>query len=386
MLGARFIPTGIKHLTVTALLPNGLDPIEITTHRIPTVHGKNELQVAQSIETDLRYRDFTANAIAINLRDGTIVDPFGGIADIKNKLIRGVDSAKDRFSEDPLRILRMVRFACSLGFKIDANTLKSAKFCVPLLKSISMERIRDEFSKILISSNTKQGFELLKELNIFPLIFPELQDCVGFEQNRFHKADVYYHTLEVIENTENDLTLRLSALLHDIGKPPSLSVSEDGERHFYRHESIGADMTKVILERFLYPSKLVSAVQTLVATHMRPIDAGAGGLRRLLRDTGEHYNLWRKLKEADALACKLDEEIFLKKLEVFDEKIADLKAQPDVSPLKNLAVNGQDIMDSLKIPPSREVGNILRALHEKVLDQPELNEKEALLELAKNIL
>lgn len=376
----RVIPTGLQHQTVTAVPIPGEAAVEITSFRSAGMSPESGLVLGTSIEEDLSYRDFTVNALAFSLSGHHLIDPHSGLEDIQRKVIRAVGDATSRFTEDPLRILRMLRFSCFEGFSLDAETKESSKAFATRIGGIAPERVREEFSKILLSSRADFGLNQLVELGFLKEFIPELVDCVGFEQNEFHPHAVFEHTLVVLMKTAPELRLRLAALFHDIGKPPSLSVDTEGRRHFYRHESIGADMTKDILKRLRYPNALSDEVVTLVRTHMRPITAGLPGLRRLLRDTEEVYDDWRALKEADASSVLLDQSQLKKELEHFDELMEEVKKGPNVSPLKNLAINGKDLIE-LGLTPSPRFGEILRELHERVLDEPELNTKESLLAL-----
>lgn len=379
--GIRVIPTGLQHLTLTAVPVMGMPHVEITSFRVPAKIGENDLRLSQDISTDLRYRDFTINALAVDIEKQVLIDPFCGLKDILSKTVALVESRQERFLEDPLRIMRMVRFACTLDFSIDDKTWNYAKINVDKLHNVSVERIRDEFCQILTSGDPVRGLVMSQQLGILKLILPEFAVCFGFEQNSFHKDDVFYHTLETISRTQANLTLRLSALLHDIGKPPTLSVDDAGQRHFYKHEVVGAEMSERILERLKFPLTTIRDVRTLVATHMRPLDAGDGGLRRLLRDTHNLFPLWRQLKEADASSCKMDPLILQKDLATFDSRISRIQAEPSVSPLASLKISGKDILE-LGIEPGPIIGVILRTLHEEVLDDPTRNVRSSLLERA----
>ena len=379
--GIHCVPTGLKHQTVTAVVSEGGANIEITTFRGPGMDPKGGVSASSSIEEDLRYRDFTINALAYSPASRRVVDPHGGLEDLQRKVVRAPGSPDDRFREDPLRVLRMIRFASRTGFTVDAATFHAAAKFVEELRSVSVERIRDEHSKTLLADQPDRGLRMYFELGILTLLFPEIAAFVGFEQNEFHKDDLFEHTLEVIRRTPPDLALRLAALLHDVGKPASLSFHPDtGARRFFRHESIGAEMSVDFLRRLRYPRSLTEEVVLLVETHMRPIEAGPGGLRRLLRDTGESFDRWRILKEADAASTKLEHSELLRRLAEFDAAMAEVKKGPAVSPLKSLAVNGNDLL-ALGVTPGPRVGVLLRALHEKVLDDPSLNERETLLAL-----
>ena len=377
--GLKTVPTGLKHQTVTVVIND--QNIEITSFRSSGMNPEGGLKLGKSIEEDLSYRDFTINAIAYDVNDDRIIDPFQGKRDLALKKLCCVGNPTERFQEDPLRVMRLLRFYSQLDFEIDNTTHIAAKSFSKDVANCSIERIREEFNKLLIGINSESALTKMQELGIMDFFIPEFSACFGFEQNKFHAKDVFFHTLEVVNSTRPDLTLRLGAFFHDIGKPPSLSTDEQGERHFYKHEKIGAELTKVIMTRLKYSNKLIEEVSCLVDTHMRPIDAGKPGLRRLLRDTADIFPLWRELKEADSLAVKIDPVVLKNNLEKFDQEIAEIKSAPDVSPLANLALKGNDLIE-MGMSPSPIFGVILRALHEKVLDQPELNDKEILKKLA----
>lgn len=382
--GIVTIPTGLKHQTVTAVIGESGRNVEITTFHGPGMRPEGGVQAATTIEQDLYFRDFTINSLALAVASGTIVDPHGGMNDLQQRVLRSTDPT-ERFREDPLRIMRMVRFASTLGFTIERATFAAARELRTDFAKVSVERIRDELVRILLSERPDEGFQLLHELRILQDILPEVVTFFGFEQNKFHKADLFVHTFEVVKSVRPELIIRLAALFHDVAKPLTVSVGEDGERHFFLHEKIGAELVRDILHRLKFSNASIDAVARLVLTHMRPLEAGSGGLRRILRDTAEHYPLWRELKEADALACKVDEDDFRARLADFDSRMVEVMKGPQVSPLSSLAVDGNDLM-SIGFAPSRALGDCLKALHEMVLDNPELNSKEALLPLAQQRL
>lgn len=383
--GLRVIPTGLQHQTVTVLSPDSPDTIEITSFRNSGISSTNKQSFSETIDEDLKYRDFTINSIAISVKNRELIDPNNGISDIKNKTIRAVGDPKQRFIEDPLRIYRMVRFACQLSFNIDIATFNSGAAQIESTKAIAVERVRDEFCKILTSKNPAKGIRLLEEVGLLNLFLPEISSMKGFEQNDFHHLDLFDHSVAVAAETSDDLIMRLAGLMHDIGKPATLSVDENGMRHFYKHEHLGAEMVSTALERLKFSKKQTSDVSLLTKLHMRPLTAGAAGIRRLLRDLDELYPKWRELKEADARHCLFDSNELKRQLDEFDRQVEEIKNAPDVSPLKNLALKGQDIL-ALGVSPGPRVGEILRALHEQVLDNPEMNSRQELLKLAKAMI
>jgi len=380
----RTIPTGLQHQTIT-VVNDDKENIEITSFRDLGMSPEGGLVLGQSIEQDLACRDFTINALAYNIKTKKIIDPYSGAQDLENKLIRAVIDPDLRFKEDPLRIMRMLRFCSELDFEINTETLEAANKYYLELKKCSVERVREEFNKLLIGENPTKAITLMQEIGIMEMFIPEFSKCYQFEQNKFHHKDVFFHTLDVIENSSPDLKLRLSSFFHDIGKPPSLSVDEKGERHFYKHEHIGAEMTKEIMKRLKYSNKLIKEVSILVNTHMRPTSAGKPGLRRLLRDTESVFNEWRELKEADSLAVRDDVEVLNQELKDFDLAIEAVRNESFESPYANLAINGDDLIE-LGLKPSILFKNILNTLQEKVLDKPELNNKKELIKITQEII
>lgn len=376
--GYRVIPTGLSHQTVSVLCAEDLPPVEITSFRTANMSPDGGVFLGKSIEEDLKFRDFRCNAIAFHIFTGNLIDPYEGIESILKKEIICVGNPEDRFLEDPLRILRMVRFCSELGFFINEDTYDSAYKNFHQLSNVSIERIREEFSKILISKYSVIGLEHLRELGFYKIYIPEMETCIDFEQNKFHNKDVYRHTLDVVELSNNSLLLRLAAFFHDIGKPPSLSTDEDGERHFYLHEKIGADMIQEILNRLSYPKQLQQAVKILIYTHMRPIDAGKAGLKRILRDTEPYYEEWRDLKEADTVAVLGRTNEVVNDFKKFDERIQDILNSKKESNFRSLEINGNDLIN-LGIRRGPIYKDILKFCEELVIENADKNSKEMLI-------
>lgn len=392
--GIRVIPSGLSHQTVTAKIyfaegdPNNeLPHVEITSFRNSEMNPHGGVFLGQSIEEDLIYRDFTINALALSITlsedknsvitETSIIDPTQGTTDINNKIIRTCGEAEKRFLEDPLRILRMIRFATTLDFNIEDSTAKKGRELFSKLQMVSMERVREEFLKILTSNFPRKGLLLLKDFGFYDLFLPEMATCVDFEQNKFHKHDVFIHTIDVVEKSKPTKLSRLAAFFHDIGKPPSLSVDEKGERHFYLHEKIGSEMMDEIGPRLKFSNEETSAIKKLVYTHMRPIDAGSGGLRRILRDTEPYYTAWRELKYADTVAVLGENPEVLSQFADFDTRIKEIQDSEKDSPYKTLAINGNDLI-ALGFKPGPEFKKILHHLHELVMDEPSKNTKDTL--------
>ncbi len=371
--GVRVVLTGIEHGTILAVINSS--HYELTTFRKPGTRHQSEF--SDLIETDLGGRDFTINAIAYDLSSRKIVDPFGGVSDLNHDLLRAVGSAEERFQEDPLRIMRMVRFGVAAGRTVDAATSDAARRLVPLLNSVSIERIRSEIEHILMSPCAPEGFRELARLGVLDITIPELSQTMGVEQNDFHIHDVFEHTLDVVNNCPYDRILRLTALFHDIAKPASLTVDEDGNRHFYLHEKIGANMCREIMERLKYSHDDIETVSLLVDTHMRPLSCGPQGVRRLMRELGGHLDRWLEFKYADKPPKGAPQE-FEAGLENFNRLLEEEKRRTVGSVFSALAIRGDDVMNA-GIPKGPRVGQILKLLNDEVLEVPDRNTREYLL-------
>lgn len=383
----KTIPTGIKHGTITVIVNN--NAYEVTTYRIDGDYKDNrrpeEVKFVTNIKEDLSRRDFTINALAYNEQKG-LKDFFNGQQDLKNKIIRSVGVPDKRFNEDALRMLRAIRFSCQLDFEIHIDTLNSIKNNFTLIKNISVERIRDEFSKILLSSVPSKGLLLLETTGILELILPELQKCVGFDQKTpYHDKDIFMHTLSVVDKTPSILYLRLAALFHDISKPQCFFLDEKGIGHFYGHPKTGENITRDILKRLKYDNDTINKVCILVKEHMNILDNPKdSALKRLLNRVGKDiiFDLF-KLQRADILSSA-PPFLFMEKVNYMDSKITEI-INSDVPLNSNeLAINGNDLIKELSIKPSQIIGKILNYLLDRVLDDPTLNTRETLLELAKD--
>lgn len=267
----RVIETGIKHGTVTVLIDS--EPLEITTYRSEGTYSDNrhpdEVVFSESLSDDVIRRDFTMNAIAYDFSSG-FCDLVGGIDDIKNQTIRCIGDAETRFREDALRILRALRFSSVLGFTIEENTKKAIHQCKDLLRNISAERIRDEFTKLICGKNV---YNVLQEFSDVVTVFiPEMSVCIGFEQkNRHHCYDVYTHILKAVETSKPDTIIRLSLFFHDIGKPIVAHFDEKGEQHYYGHPKKSAEITEKVMTRLRFDNDTKNKVVTLVFFHDSPI-------------------------------------------------------------------------------------------------------------------
>lgn len=369
------IPLGIEFGTVVVVMDN--EEFEITTYRADGEYSDsrkpNEVFFAETIEEDLSRRDFTINAMAM-AADGEIVDPFLGQEDLRNGIIKAVGSADKRFAEDALRMLRAVRFAAQLDFKIEGSTFNAIIKNKDSIKNISKDRIQAELNKILVSSNPSKGLSLLQETGLLEILLLELALCFGFEQhNPHHELDIFNHTLAVVENVANSLELRLAALLHDIGKPVTFTLDDKKVGHFFKHESEGAEIAERIMKSLNYPRKTVEKIVFLIQNHMKA-DMSLKGLKKLTGEVGEElvFSLL-DLQIADRLASTD------KNIASLLAKKAELKTaleQGLALSRKDLAINGGDLLRLGK--SGKEIGLILSHLLEIVLEDPTLNTKAEL--------
>src|SRR5574344_795723 len=404
------IPTGIAHGTVTIHIFG--HEIETTTFRTEAGYSDgrhpDSVKYAATIEEDLSRRDFTMNAIAADLSTGELVDPFHGQKDIQNKVIRTVGNPLDRFNEDGLRPVRAVRFAGQLGFSIEQATLSSLSNPAVLKKTsgISIERFRDELTKILLSKKPSISLKLLEQTGIMNIFMPEFTVCRGCLQadaRGFHEFDVADHLFYACDGAENFketeiadnlLIVRTAALLHDIGKPASRTTEMwQGHEiiHFHGHETAGASIAKKILTRLRFPTAFIDTVAHLVKEHMfyyEPVWSDAAVRRFIVRIGKDNLENLFAVRIADIygmhnvpVVAGSPTQLNLAELQ---SRIDKVTAEKSALSLKDLTVNGKDLI-TLGVPAGKILGEILNELLETVLDSPEMNDKEKLLSLAKNI-
>lgn len=369
------------------LRDNSLKVIEITPYRIEGAYSDHRrpdsVIFSDKIEDDLKRRDFTINSIAYDADTGEIIDPFYGVADLARGLIKTVGDPNDRFNEDGLRILRAIRFHVELGFVIDSETEKAILENKDILKSISKERIRDEFIKIIMSPNPSGGLELMRKLGVLTYVIPELEDTIGIEQNKAHSYDVWTHLIKTVQHSADKgfpLHVRLSALFHDISKPASRRFDQDAKQWtFYGHEVVGSRVTKRILENLKFSRETIERVSKLVRWHMFFSDTAQithSAVRRMISNVGKE-NVWDliNIRHCDRIGTGRPKENPYR-LRKYQSMIEEVMADPiSVGMLK---VNGQRIMELLDAKPGPIIGQILNALLEEILDDPKLNTKEYL--------
>lgn len=375
--GLHTIDTGLKHGTIMVVIDGS--HVELTTFRT-----KHPNVYADTIEADLSLRDFTINAIAYAISADAIIDPYGGASDLQADRLRAVGAAAERFTEDPLRMLRMIRFGAAEGRSIEADCLAFTQANAALISSVSVERVRTELEKLVVAPAAAEAIRVLVSSGLCKEILPEVLPTIGFEQNEFHIHDVFEHTLWVLERAPRDLTLRLAALFHDLGKPPAFSLGENGERHFYRHEELSENICLEAMRRLKFSNEMTKAVAAIVRHHMRPLDCGPAGVRRILRDLGEYYDGWRQIKIADA-PPRMSTEEFRERLNNFDALVGAEFERRKGSVYGKLAVNGDDLK-LLGCKPGPGMGMLLKFLEELVIETPELNDKSELLRRAEDYL
>ncbi|MEW6724250.1 MAG: CCA tRNA nucleotidyltransferase [Bacillota bacterium] len=387
----RTVATGMAHGTITVL--SGDRQVEVTTFRVESSYSDRRhpdaVRYVRRLADDLARRDFTINALAADA-SGRLVDLFGGIDHLERRWVAAVGEPGERFGEDALRMMRAVRIASELGFDIERNTYRAIRENASKLQHISIERIRDEFRRIVVSPHPRIGLERLRETGLLAEFLPELLEGYDFPQNRHHRYTVWEHNLIAMESVPPELELRLAALLHDVGKPRSLSVDEEGERHFFNHEIIGADLAYHILKRLKFEKTTVSRVVHLVryhmALHLAP-DMKDAAIRRLIRRVGlENMDTLLRLREADRRASgKKPGPVSRGTLELL-RRIDRILKEDAAFGLKDLAVNGNDIMEATGLKPGPMVGRLLSQLLEAVLEDPKVNQKETLIALARERL
>ena len=366
-----------------------LKEIEITTYRTEQSYTDkrhpDKISFTFNVEEDLSRRDFTINALALN-KKGELLDLFDGQKDLDNKIIKAVGNAKERFNEDALRMIRAIRLAIILGFKIEPKTLKAIQEDAGLIQFIAKERIRDELVKMIMSDNPGQAISLLKETNLLKYIIPELEKGINVDQNLHHIYTVYEHSilsLKFAAKKNYKLEVRLAALLHDIAKP-QVKEGEGPNATFYNHDHLGSKFTVNILDRLKFSKKIIEKVALLVRNHMFVYgvdEVTETGVRRLLRRVGpENMPDLINLRVSDRLGsgCPKGMPYKLRHLQYIIEKVSK-----DPISAKMLKLNGNNLIEILKIEPSPKLGLLIEALLAETLEDPKLNTKEKLTQRAK---
>jgi len=400
----RVIPTGIKHGTVTVLFQDVR--FEVTTFRIDREYldGRRpgSVEFTPSIEEDLKRRDFTINAIAFDLIGRTLLDPHDGRGDLHRRIIRAIGDPLARFREDGLRPLRACRFAAQLGFTVEPATLAAIPQTLETVRKVSAERIRDELIRLLEAPEPSAGFRLMHGSSLLTLLLPELQAGAGVQQRgrqpgtparqpgtpAMHCFDVLEHSLRSCDAASaGNLPVRLAALLHDIGKPGALRREEDGTLSFHGHEKLSAELSVGLLTRLRFSNQLIHKTRHLVLHHMFNYTGqwSDAAVRRFIARVGEeHIPDLLALRRADQVGTCGDSSPSAA-LAAFSRRLEQVLAAAGALTLKDLAVDGRDVMDALRLPPGPHIGVLLGELLESVLEDPQLNRKESLLAIAGRI-
>lgn len=382
---------GEKYGTIGAVVQGRT--VEITTYRSEQYaprSRKPDVQFGDSLLGDLSRRDFTINSIAYNHTSRELVDPFDGLRDLKAGIIRAVGEPSQRFTEDPLRLLRAVRFAAQFEFRIEAGTGQAMKDCASSLRDISRERIGSELDRMLQSRRPSTGVRLLVKYGLAPFTLPEMLPMLGLHEVDYHHKDVFEHTLAVLDNCPPDLDLRWAALLHDIGKPATKSVTK-GEVHFHGHEIVGADMARRVMGRLRYDSGRIEKVGLLVAMHMRPNlydgDWTDGAVRRLVREAGDSLDQVFALSQADVTSHRAQKvENAVRRLSELRERCDYLIAEENVVRLSS-PLDGNELMALFDRPPGPWIKGVKEYLLGLVLDGAlSQDDKRTAAELAKEYI
>jgi poly(A) polymerase len=389
--------TGIEFGTVAG--KRGDTTVEVTTYRTESYDPesrKPEVEYGDSIEGDLSRRDFTVNSMALELTTKTpeFIDPFNGLEDLAKKVLRTPSKAENSFSDDPLRMMRAARFASQLGFEVAPDVLQAIKDMAGRISIISAERVRDEFTKMLMSQNPRTGITILVETGLAEIVLPEIPKLRLEIDEHHHHKDVYEHSITVLEQAIShedrlggpNLIIRLAALLHDIGKPKTRNLIPGGGVSFHHHEIVGARLTKTRLKALRFDGDTIEQVETLVALHLRFHGYGDGewtdsAVRRYVRDAGDLLVHLHVLTRADCTTRNAKKaERLAKTYDALEARIAKLMEQEELSKIRP-DLDGAQVMNLLGIKPSAAVGKALDYLLELRLENGPLGEERATAEL-----
>mgnify|MGYP005774246925 CR=1 FL=1 len=383
--GYKVIPTGLQHGTITVHL-NG-NNYEITTFRRDGEYSDGRhpdtVEFTSDLIYDLERRDFTINAMAYNSEEG-LIDPFNGCWDIQNRIIRCVGNPDDRFQEDGLRILRALRFSCQLNFVIDETTGRAMLDNKELISNVSMERINAEFTK-MINAEYISSFMLYSYNSIIAEFVPEIVPMVGFKQNNpYHYLDVFAHScnvLEVCRLYNSDLITKLAAFFHDIGKPHCYQDDDSGIRHFKGHGKVSAEMTDGIMRRLKFDNDTREKVVQLVYYHDASFEVGKKYVRRWLNKIGvDQFKRLLVLRRADIMGqSELNRDERLQKLDAVNKCLEEVLAEKPVFSIRDLEIDGEDIMNLLHINEGKDVGYWLGKIMNLVIDGELNNERHDLI-------
>ncbi|HWP97563.1 MAG TPA: polynucleotide adenylyltransferase [Syntrophomonadaceae bacterium] len=352
--------------------------------KISTFQTAEETRFSGDIKEDLLHHDFTMNSIAYNNQQG-IVDPFHGVQDIQKQMIRCAGNPFERLQEDPVRILRAVRFEAQLGFYMDEKLLDAISSSINTLPTSHSTQVCNELTQILLTQKPSFGINRLLELGLLRCLIPELIPTVGFDtHSSYHDRDVFKHTMVVLDQAKAGLNLRLAALFHDIDKPNCLTIDEDGEGHCYGHANSSSEVADSVLSRLGFDRKTIYSVKAIVKEHMNCYDnISELSIRRLIRRVGlENLDSLFELQIADACGSARSGRNVDRVLAI-RSKCWEMVARREPLSTHDLDIHGYDLM-GLGYPPGKEIGQALEYLLDKVIDNPTLNHKETLMELLKS--
>ncbi|WP_199036291.1 CCA tRNA nucleotidyltransferase [Glycomyces salinus] len=369
--------------------------VEVTTFRADAYDGVTrnpKVRFGDSLTDDLERRDFTVNAMAVSVPGHVFADPFGGIADLARRTVRTPAAPESSFADDPLRMLRAARFAAQLDFAIEADTLRAMTGMAAELERITAERVRDEFTKLMLAPDPVVGIRVLVETGLAERFVPEVPAMrMEIDEHAQHK-DVYEHSLQVLRNaigledSEPDLVLRLAALLHDIGKPDTKGVNESGGVTFHHHDVVGARMARALMRRLRFPKAEVQSVSQLISLHLRFYGYGDAGwtdsaVRRYVTDAGGELERLHKLVRSDCTTRnRRKAERLRRDYDAFEERIARIRAEEDLRAVRP-DLDGNAIMELLGLPPGPEIGRAWKFLKDLRLERGPLPREQAEAEL-----
>jgi len=379
------IATGARFGTLT--IPTRAGHCEVTTFRIESEYTDarhpEKVTFVRELEEDLKRRDFTVNAIAWDPLAGRIVDPTGGLADLDQGILRAVGEPLERFREDGLRPIRAARFAATLEFQLEERTTRALRETRTEVGRVAAERVQDELMKMLRAREPSRGFEVLRQAGLLGVWLQELEACVAVPQNRYHAYDVYFHTIYTCDAAPAAKpAVRLAAVFHDAGKPRTREERDGGEATFYNHQFVGAAMAEEAMARLRFGREMTETVVHLVRHHMFDYrrEWTDAAVRRFIRGVGvEHIADLFDLRIADNIGNGLKTG-FPHYLEELRARVDAILEAEEALSVQDLAVDGNDVMTILHLPPSPRVGGILNQLLEEVLENPQLNTRERLLE------
>lgn len=391
--GYNVIDTGLAFGGVTVVDPSG-ERYEVTTYRADGIYSDRRrpdtVTFSKTIEEDLGRRDFTINAMAMHPVTEEIIDPFNGRVDLKNHMIEAVGSARARLSEDPLRMMRAARFAAQLEFYIGARTLYAMGMMNYMVRTVPVERQQQEIVKAMSGKRPRFFFDYMERTGILDVVFPELRATVGMTQpSKYHAYDVWTHlmlTLDQMAAWTEDPISRFTAAVHDIGKPKTRTIKEDGQPTFLEHETVGAEIIRHVMENLRFPNFETERVAKLIEMHMVPYDGrwSKGTIRRWVEKAGADWDTLMLLRMADLNAHGTDTSKRMALLVELQMKVEQMRLEGDATPPK-LAITGHDVMETLGLKPGPDVGGMLLMARDLIIEDPSKNTRETLLEYLKEI-